>query len=152
MAKKTYLDYPAFADKHGIITGFRTADTDFLLAVKNDLCLSAPISVLVSLQNHYRLSELRDPTVDELIMLDIIYANAETETEYLISDFKTTDKKIAETFYDFTEKYSLLYGGEKVLSEPRGYLRRQNAIFRGAALRADFPFQKENRRKIPFTS
>lgn len=149
MAKKTYLDYPAFADKHGIITGFRTAYTDFLLAVKNDLCLSAPISVLVYLQNHYRLSELRDPTVDELIMLDIICTNAETETEYLISDFKTNDKKIAETFYDFTEKYSLLYGGEKGPVRASRILTAAERYFSGCGFTGGRPVSERKTPKNP---
>ena len=70
---KTAEDYPK---KWGVINGFCYAPTDYLQMIKTDLFLSLPISAISHIQNHYRIYEHRDPLVEEMIMLDILFVHA----------------------------------------------------------------------------
>ncbi|MBE6538482.1 MAG: hypothetical protein E7671_03350 [Ruminococcaceae bacterium] len=110
MSYKTFRDYN---EKHGVAVGFQTSPTEYLNMIKQDLGLSMPIHVLSYLQNHYRLTERRDPLVEEIIMLDILWANANTRAhkkkEFLLAELITDDKDIKDTFADLMHKMRALH-------------------------------------------
>ncbi len=104
------MDYD---EKHGVMVGFTAAPTDYLNMIKKDLGLSMPLYTLSYLQNHYRLVEHRDPMAEELIMLDILWANANTRAhkkkELLLAELITDDKDIKDTFADLMHKMRALH-------------------------------------------
>ncbi|MBQ8005740.1 MAG: hypothetical protein IJ303_05470, partial [Clostridia bacterium] len=128
---KTAEDYPK---KWGVIIGFFYAPTDYLQIIKTDLFISLPISAISHIQNHYRIYEHRDPLVEEMIMLDILFSNAKYEAEQskklFLSDLKTDDEEIKAALKDLNEKLCALDPGrsgplpfEDVLTTPGRYIR-----------------------------
>lgn len=110
MSYKSFRDYN---EKHGAVAGFITAPTDYLNMIKEDLGLSMPLYTLSYLQNHYRIAERRDPLVEELIMLDILWANADARARkkrvLLLESLVTDDKDIKDSFADLMLKMRAIH-------------------------------------------
>ncbi len=114
MHKRTISDYPK---RVGIINGFSSMPTEVAEFVRSDLGLSMPISAISRLQNHYRIIEHREPTVDELLMLDILFANNCAKIHegqgFDLAELTTDDAQIKETFDDLICKLNTIYPTRK---------------------------------------
>ena len=106
---RTYTDYPMRA---GTILGFCTATTDHLNYIRQDMGLTLPAELLSHIQNHYRLFEKRDCDASELILIDILFANAKkkiaSEHNYCISEMVTDNEEIRETMEDMMAKLAAM--------------------------------------------
>ena len=109
MLLKTFANYP---QRQGIIRGFSNAPTEYAAFIRSDLALSMPIVTLSHLQNHYRILEKRDPSVDELIMLDILFENSRnrkgSNIHYMLAELITKNNEIRATFSDLMAKLSAI--------------------------------------------
>ena len=114
MKLRTAEDYP---QKWGLITGFCSAPTDYIEMIRRDLELSVPLSVLSRLQNHYKIYEHRDPTVEELIMLDILATNAQCLAKekrcFELAELNTNSEDIKAAFGDVLQKLRAVYPERK---------------------------------------
>ncbi len=114
MHMRSYIDYPMRA---GLITGFCYCPTEYLEYIRSDLGLFMTIETLSFIQNHYRLRENRDCDVNELILLDILFANSkerlDSERNYSIAEMVTGSKEIRETMEDLMTKLNAVAPHEK---------------------------------------
>lgn len=89
--------------KRGIVTNFATFTPAMLHSMKYDIELSMTEEQLAKLHRYYRSSVRRDPSLDELYLLDrLILLRGDTETP--ITTLSTDSNIIAQTYADVMEK------------------------------------------------
>ncbi len=88
-----------------IIQGFRFYTPELAERLKESWRLSMSSDVLLFCVNHYKTQEKRDPSVDELYMLDALSAIQEQTIGALApTDLFTNDEFVAETYADLIKK------------------------------------------------
>lgn len=109
---KTSSDYPS---RDGIIANFRSGDSEYLELIRQDLSLAMPLYVLSHLSSFFKIKAKYDPTVDLLIMLDILWANAKAEAKkgkkLLLCGLESDSAEIYGTFRDLEKNLSHMRPG-----------------------------------------
>lgn len=89
----------------GVIRNFRNLNTEQIVNLKEALGISMPNELLSHCVLHYRKSEMRDPYIDELHMLDRLSALLEQDVNSLTpTELFTNNDFIAQTYADMLEK------------------------------------------------
>ncbi len=88
-----------------MIRNFGQCNADQAKRLKNELGLTMSDDVLMYCISHYRDHELRDPFVDELLMLDRLSVSLERDPDAVApTDLYTRDDFVAETYADMMAK------------------------------------------------
>lgn len=89
----------------GKILKFRSYDTAMLERMKKDLALSAPLPFWQHCKKYYGGRAGRDPYVEELKLLDLLFSSLQNEPRLIaIHKLYTNDKAVAETYADMMQK------------------------------------------------
>ena len=92
------------------IADFTTASKEILSSMISEWGLSMSLRDLQYCQNQYRMRERRNPTVEELRLLDALYRKRTNKAERLgIRSFYTSDPIVAQTYADIIAKASALH-------------------------------------------
>lgn len=116
----------------GIIVKFALYTPDMLEKMRADLGLQMPVSCLQTCAAYYQSALRRDPTLDEIRILDAIWAKQSTAPEALaVAELLTNDNEVAATYADLMQKRHALAPTAKsaptvneLLSLAGEYLRR----------------------------
>lgn len=91
------------------IKGFQTMSKDALVDCSTQLGLHMTIRDLTYCQNQFRMRERRDPSAEDLLLLDALWTRRVRRTEFLgLRSFYTSDPMIAETYADLIAKATRL--------------------------------------------
>ncbi|MBQ9079972.1 MAG: hypothetical protein IJY27_02760 [Clostridia bacterium] len=93
--------------RRGIVKDFAHFSAQMLHSMKYDVMLSMSVEQLTALQSFYLRVAHRDPTLDELYLLDRIL-QTRTPARCPISDFLTDSPLLAETYADLMAKRAAL--------------------------------------------
>lgn len=79
---------------HQTVLNFRFFDANAMMALGNDLSLSLAVRELLLLRDHFRMRELRDPTVGELQFLSALCEQRKKKAAHtVITDLAGTDEE-----------------------------------------------------------
>lgn len=119
-------DYPV---RHGIIYGFSQGDPNFISDVMRDLRLRSPLDFWLWVSHCTKQLKMSEPTVDFIIMLDMLRSARRTKLPERIGEFNCSDEVQMRTYADLISK---LYDAhpeirgpfetERFLSAARDYL------------------------------
>ena len=92
------------------LTDFSGYTKPQLQQLKNDLSVNLPLEKLVSVAAYYRTAVRRDPTLEELTILDAFVSSCKNAPEkQYISELFTNDPQVAETYADMMQKRNKLF-------------------------------------------
>ncbi len=119
-------DYPL---RHGIVYGFSGGERELTEAVVRDLSLRRPIEFWIWVSQSYRELKMGEPTVDALIMLDLLSCGVSPSLPLRIGELECGDEIQMRTYSDLISKlYDTYYGTKgplelkRLLSVARDYL------------------------------
>jgi len=93
--------------KRGTVRNFASLPDKLLENMRLDVGLDMPVYILKQLQQYYKNTEKRDPTLDELYFLDS-YITLRRAGEIPITELLTDAPYIVETYADLLEKRALV--------------------------------------------
>ncbi len=87
------------------VNGFCLASPDLLIGIKSYFGLSADLPLLTVIQRHFATVQRREPTSDELILLDAYFTAEPTDpSRFDLSSLSSDDPRIGETYDDLRAK------------------------------------------------
>lgn len=116
------------------IPPFCKASAEELEAIKYFYGLQMDTSALLAVQKHFYTLELRDPTADELALLDSFYHfNRKNVNNTRINSVRSSDKNVGDAFADIVKKLEALDGQRRAAysySELLGVSQRALGYFK----------------------
>ena len=88
----------------GYIRGFGAYTPSMLERAKSDLGLSMPADILAFCAKYYAKERRYDPTIEEMHLLDGLFAGASSPSYFAPTQLFTNDDFVADTFADLMEK------------------------------------------------
>ncbi len=103
------------------VTGFTAMDSAALSSLLDSLGLAMDLDDLTFLQNYFRDTEHRDPTITEIRVVDTYWSDHCRHTTFstIIDDVKIDDPAVAEAYQRYLDARIEVYGEEKAAKRPQ---------------------------------